>query len=97
VAVLDSGATLKTIKQAEYRCVLCAEDATDTRRHREVTFHHQSAGAENPAHDPETLPFIEYYRQVFWSSGVDLPMTRHWQNGLKKLLWTPSSFQLARR
>ena len=25
--VLDSGATLKTVKQAEYRCVLCAEDA----------------------------------------------------------------------
>jgi class 3 adenylate cyclase len=25
------------------------------------------------AHDPGTLPFIEYYRQVFWSSGVDLP------------------------
>src|SRR5207249_4371032 len=25
------------------------------------------------AHDPETLPFIEYYRQIFWSSGVDLP------------------------
>src|SRR5713101_3949648 len=24
--VLDSGATLKTVKQAEYRCVLCAED-----------------------------------------------------------------------
>jgi membrane fusion protein (multidrug efflux system) len=25
------------------------------------------------------------------------PMTRHWQNGLRKLLWTPSSFRLARR
>jgi class 3 adenylate cyclase len=25
------------------------------------------------AHDPETLPWIEYYRQIFWSSGVDLP------------------------
>src|SRR5947207_12279931 len=24
--VLDSGATLKTVKQAEYTCVLCAED-----------------------------------------------------------------------
>jgi class 3 adenylate cyclase len=25
------------------------------------------------AHDPGTLPWIEYYRQIFWSSGVDLP------------------------
>jgi class 3 adenylate cyclase len=24
-------------------------------------------------HDPETLPWIEYYRQVFWSSVVDFP------------------------
>src|SRR5438445_9289696 len=28
--VLDSGATLKTVKQAEYRCVLCAEDYEPT-------------------------------------------------------------------
>src|SRR5437660_6507977 len=27
------------------------------------------------AHDPHTLPEIEYYRQIFWSSGVDLPET----------------------
>jgi Family of unknown function (DUF5939) len=25
------------------------------------------------AHSPETLPVWEYYRQIFWSSGVDLP------------------------
>jgi hypothetical protein len=24
-------------------------------------------------HDPDTLPEVEYYRQVFWSSGADLP------------------------
>ncbi len=46
--VLDSGATLKTVKQAEYI--------------RRIA-----------AHDPETLSWIEYYRQIFWSSGVDLP------------------------
>ena len=25
------------------------------------------------AHDPETLPIPEYFRQIFWSSGIDLP------------------------
>ena len=25
------------------------------------------------AHDPHSLPIWEYYRQIFWSSGVDLP------------------------
>jgi class 3 adenylate cyclase len=27
------------------------------------------------AHSPDTLPEAEYYRQIFWSSGVDLPET----------------------
>jgi class 3 adenylate cyclase len=25
------------------------------------------------AHDPNTLPIWDYYRQIFWSSGIDLP------------------------
>jgi class 3 adenylate cyclase len=72
--VLDSGATLKTVKQAEYRCVLCAEDCEPTLDEIvEVTFTISPRVRRIAAHNPETLPFIEYYRQVFWSSGVDLP------------------------
>src|SRR5256884_1312120 len=72
--VLDSGATLKTVKQAEYTCVLCAEDCEPTLDEIvEVTFTISPRVRRIAAHDPETLPFIEYYRQVFWSSGVDLP------------------------
>src|SRR5947208_8366914 len=72
--VLDSGATLKTLKQAEYRFFLCAEDCEPTLDEIvEVTFTISPRVRRIAAHDPETLPFIEYYRQVFWSSGVDLP------------------------
>jgi len=72
--VLDSGATLKTVKQAEYTCVLCAEDCEPTLDEIvEVTFTISPRVRRIAAHDPGTLPFIEYYRQVFWSSGVDLP------------------------
>src|SRR2546430_5967135 len=72
--VLDSGATLKTVKQAEYTCVLCAEDCEPTLDEIvEVTFTISPRVRRIAAHDPETLPVIEYYRQVFWSSGVDLP------------------------
>src|SRR5438132_13950143 len=96
--VLDSGATLKTVKQAEYTCVLCAEDCEPTLDEIvEVTFTISPRVRRIEAHDPETLPWIEYYRQVFWSQVSICPMTRHWQNGLRKLLWMPSSFQLARR
>jgi hypothetical protein len=72
--VLDSGATLKTVKQAEYRCVLCAADCEPTLDEIvEVTFTISPRVRRIAAHDPGTLSFIEYYRQVFWSSGVDLP------------------------
>src|SRR5438477_11952479 len=72
--VLDSGATLKTVKQAEYTCVLCAEDCEPTLDEIvEVTFTISPRVRRIAAHNPETLPWIEYYRQIFWSSGVDLP------------------------
>jgi class 3 adenylate cyclase len=72
--VLDSGATLKTVKQTEYRCVLCARGNEPTLDEIvEVTFTISLRVRKIAAHDPETLPWIEYYRQIFWSSGVDLP------------------------
>src|SRR5437667_995739 len=72
--VLDSGATLKTVKQAEYMCVLCAEGCEPTLDEIvEVTFTISPRVRRIAAHDPETLSWIEYYRQIFWSSGVDLP------------------------
>ena len=72
--ILDSGATLKTVKQEEYRCVLCAEDCELTLDEIvEVTFTISPRVRRIAAHDPGTLPWIEYYRQVFWSSGMDFP------------------------
>ena len=72
--VLDSGATLRTVRQAEYRCVLCAIGCEPTLDEIvEVTFTISPRVRRIAAHDPGTLPWIEYYRQIFWSSGVDLP------------------------
>src|SRR4029453_3047384 len=72
--VLDTGATLKTVKQAEYRCVLCEIGCEPTLDDIvEVTFTISPRVRKIAAHDPETLSWIEYYRQIFWSSGVDLP------------------------
>jgi class 3 adenylate cyclase len=72
--VLDSGATLKTVRQAEYRCVLCARGCEPTLDEIvEVTFTISPRVRRIAGHDPGTLPWIEYYRQIFWSSGVDLP------------------------
>ena len=72
--VLDSGATLKTVKHSEYTCVLCARDCEPTLDEIvDVTFTVSPRIRRIAAHDTETLPWVEYYRQVFWSSCVDLP------------------------
>ena len=72
--ILDSCATLKTVRQAEYRCVLCARGREPTLDEMvEVTFTISPRVRRIAAHDPGTLPWMEYYRQIFWSSGVDLP------------------------
>src|SRR6267154_2198650 len=72
--VLDSGATLKTVKQAEYRCVLCAAGYEPTLDEIvEVTFTISPRVRRIAAHDTEPLPWIEYYKPVYWSSGIDLP------------------------
>ncbi len=72
--VLDSGVTLKTVKQAEYTCALCAAGYEPTLDEMvEVTFTVSPRIRRIAAHDPDSLPWREYFRQVFWSSGVDLP------------------------
>jgi hypothetical protein len=72
--VLDSGTTLKTVNQADYSCALCAAAYEPTLDEMvEVTFTISPRVRKIAAHDPQTLPWIEYFRQLFWSSGVDLP------------------------
>ena len=83
--VLDSGATLKAVRQAEYKCVLCATGQEPTLDELvEVTFTISPRVRRIAAHDPETLPWIEYYRQVFWSSGVDFPDDETFAKWLKE-------------
>ena len=72
--VLDAGATLKTLNREEYACGLCAsgyEPILDEMV--EVSFTVSSRVRRIAAHSPDTLPEVEYYRQIFWGSGVDLP------------------------
>jgi class 3 adenylate cyclase len=72
--VLDASATLKTIDQTEYECALCAAGYEPTLDEMvEVTFTVSPRIRRIAAHDPGSLPFAEYMRQIFWCSGVDLP------------------------
>ena len=72
--VLGEGATLKTVGHDDYVCALCAsgyEPSLD--QMVEVTFTVSRRIRRIAAHDPQELPFVEYFRQIFWASAMDLP------------------------
>jgi class 3 adenylate cyclase len=71
--VLDAHSTLKSLRNDDYQCGLCAcgyEASVDEQV--EVAFTVSPRTRRIGAHDPNTLPLWEYFKQVFWSSGVDL-------------------------
>jgi class 3 adenylate cyclase len=74
--VLDANATLKSVRADEYNCALCAAGYEATLDEMvDVTFTVSPRIRRIAAHDPHTLPHWEYFRQVFWGSGVNLPET----------------------
>ena len=71
--VLDAHSTLKSLRPEDYHCGLCAcgyEASVDEQV--EVAFTVSPRIRRIAAHDPNSLPVWEYFKQVFWSSGVDL-------------------------
>src|SRR2546429_4040024 len=70
--VLDAHSTLKSLRPDDYHCGLCAcgyEASVDEQV--EVAFTVSPQVRRLAGHDPHTLPIWEYFKQVFWSSGVD--------------------------
>jgi hypothetical protein len=71
--VLEIGATLKTVNHAEYTCALRAAGNEPTLDETvEVMFTVSPSVRSIAAHNSHKLPVVEFYRQVLWSSGVDL-------------------------
>jgi class 3 adenylate cyclase len=71
--VLDAHSTLKSLRPDDYHCGLCAcgyEASVDEQV--EVAFTVSPRIRRIAAHDPNSLPVWEYFKQVFWSSGIDL-------------------------
>src|ERR1700757_1436679 len=72
--VLEESATLKSVNRDEYDCALCASGYRPTLDEMvEVTFTVSRRVRRIAAHDPYELSFAEYFRQVFWGSGFDVP------------------------
>jgi len=74
--VLDVAQTLKSVHKEAYDCALCATGYEPTLDEMvEVAFTVNPRVRRIAAHDPHSLPPWEYFRQIFWSSGIDLPET----------------------
>ena len=72
--VLSANKSLKTLNSAQYHCAFCAAGYETTLDNLvEVTFTISPRVRKIAAHSPDELSVAEYYRQVFWSSAIDLP------------------------
>src|SRR5258707_13473995 len=72
--VLSANKSLKTLDRAQYNCAFCAAgNETTVDDLVEVTFTVSPRLRKIAAHTPDELSAAEYYRQIFWSSAIDLP------------------------
>ena len=72
--VLSANKSLKTLNSAQYNCAFCAAGyETSLDNLVEVTFTISPRLRKIAAHNPDQLSPADYYRQVFFSSAIDLP------------------------
>jgi len=72
--VLSANKSLKTLDREQYHCAFCAAGYETTLDNLvEVTFTVSPRLRKIAAHSPDELSATEYYRQIFWSSAIDLP------------------------
>src|ERR1700712_1904345 len=70
--VLDAHTTLKSLRHEDYNCALgSAGYEASVDEMVEVAFTVSPRIKRIGAHDPNTLPIWDYFKQIFWSSGVD--------------------------
>src|SRR5215216_6025389 len=72
--VLSANKSLKTLDRAQYSCAFCAAGyETSLDNLVAVTFTVSPRVRKIAAHSPDELSAAEYYRQILWSSAIDLP------------------------
>ena len=80
--VLDSSLQLKSVHKEAYDCALCSQAYEPTLDEMvEVAFTVSPRVRRIAAHDRTRCRCWEYFRQIFWGSGIDLP-----EDGLEEIL-----------
>lgn len=71
--VLGAHDTLKALHPDDYHCGLCSAGyQVSIDDQVEVAFTVSPRVRRIAAHDPHTMPMWDYWRQMFWSSGIDI-------------------------
>jgi len=71
---LETSGALKTLDRPHYFCSLCVDHVPPTLDTQvEVTFTVNPRVRRIAAHDPDRLSLLEYTRQIFWGTVIDLP------------------------
>src|SRR6476660_9401196 len=69
--VLESSLQLKSVQKEAYDCALCSKAYEPTLDEMvEVAFTVSPRVRKIAAHDPHTLPLLQYFRQIFWGTGI---------------------------
>src|SRR5215471_2955386 len=72
--VLGANTSLKSVRAGEYHCAFCAAGHEPTLDEMvEVSFTITPRVRAIAAHTPHLLPIWEYFRQVFFGTGLELP------------------------
>lgn len=82
-AVMDGGANLQQLRD-EYRCMLCAVAYEPTLDEMvEVSFTVNPAVRRIAAHDPDSMPLFDYFREMHFANAMLLPKSR----GVYEQMW----------
>jgi class 3 adenylate cyclase len=84
--ILEDGKDLRAVRKPHYACSLCVEDYEPSLDEMvEVSFTVSPSLRKIAAHDPHSLPFWEYYRQVYHGAGLRMPSKGEWEEMARRM------------
>src|SRR5205085_3944574 len=78
--ILEAGKDLRSVKKPHYACSMCVTNYEPSLDEMvEVSFTVSPTVRRIAAHDPDSLPLWEYYRQIYHGAGLRMPTSQEWK------------------
>ena len=79
--ILEGGKNLKSVRKETYGCSMCVDKYEPSLDEMvEVSFTVSPTVRRVPAHDPDSLPFWDYYRLVYYGTVLEVPRGEEWSS-----------------